>query len=243
MPTKDQTVLVVGATSEIGAAIAHRFAEQGCALQLAGRNAARLDAVAAELRELADGKVSTHFCDVLGPEGGSAFIDDLEPLPDIAVCVVGLYGRASIGEEALRVMRTNYVGPALLLGSIAARFESRGHGVIVGISSVSGERGRARNAVYGSSKSGFTALLSGLRNRLHGAGVHVVTVKAGYVRTRASEGLSRPRSLTTSPQDVAEAVFRAIRRRRDVVYVKGIWRLVMWAVRAVPERWFKRLEL
>lgn len=243
MQTKPQTVLVVGATSDIGTAIARRFAEQGRALQLAGRNAARLDAVAAELNQHADGKVSTHFCDVLGPEGGSAFIDNLEPLPDIAVCVVGLYGRASIGEEALRVMRTNYVGPALLLGSIAARFESRGHGVIVGIGSVSGERGRAHNAVYGSAKAGFAALLSGLRNRLHAAGVHVVTVKAGYVRTRASEGRTRPRSLTASPEDVADAVFRAIGRRRGVVYVPRVWRLVMWAVRAIPEWWFKRLEL
>ena len=242
MQTRPQTVLIVGATSDIGAAIAHRFAEQGCALQLAGRNAARLDAVAAELRQGA-GKVSTHFCDVLGPDGGSAFIDDLEPLPDIAVCVIGLYGRASIGEEALRVMRTNYVGPALLLGSIAVRFESRRHGVIVGIGSVSGERPRAHNAVYGSAKAGFAALLSGLRNRLHTAGVHVVTVKAGYVRTRASEGLTRPRSLTASPEDVAGAVFHATRRRRDVVYVPRVWRLVMWAVRAIPERWFKRLKL
>ena len=243
MPTKDQTVLVVGATSDIGAAIARRFADEGCALQLAGRNAGRLDAVAAELDEAAAGKVSTHFCDVLGPEGGSAFIDELDPAPDIAVCVVGLYGRASTGEEARSVMGTNYVGPALLLGSVAARFESRGHGAIVGISSVSGERGRARNAVYGSAKAGFTALLSGLRNRLHTAGVQVVTVKAGYVRTRKSEGLDRPGVLTASPEDVAQTVFRAIKNRRDVVYVPRVWRLVMWVVRTIPERWFKRFEL
>ena len=243
MQAKFQTVLVVGATSDIGTAIARRFAEQGCALQLAGRNAARLDAVAAELRGTTADSVSTHFCDVLGPDGGSAFIDELEPLPDIAVCVVGRYGLESVGDEALKVMRTNYVGPALLLGSVAARFESRRDGVVVGISSVSGERGRARNAVYGSAKAGFTALLSGLRNRLHTAGVHVVTVKAGYVRTRASKGLTRPPSLTASPQDVADAVFHATRRRRDVVYVPRVWRLVMWAVRAVPERWFKRLDL
>ena len=140
-------------------------------------------------------------------------------------------------------MRTNYVGPALLLGSLARRFEERGRGVLVGISSVAGDRGRARNIVYGSAKAGFTAFLSGLRNRLFASGVHVVTVKPGYVRTRTTDGTSLPRAMTASPAEVAEAVVRAVRRRRDVVYVRRRWRPVMWMVRAIPERWFKRLDL
>ena len=80
---------------------------------------------------------------------------------------------------AQRVMWTNYVGPALLMGALAARFEARGSGVLAGVSSVAGDRGRAANYVYGSAKAGFTAFLSGLRNRLAASGVHVVNRQAG----------------------------------------------------------------
>ena len=91
------------------------------------------------------------------------------------------------GAAAERVMRTNYVGPSLLMGALAERFERRGGGVLVGVSSVAGERGRATNYVHGSAKAGFTAFLSGLRGRLAASGVHVVTVKPGFVRTRMTD--------------------------------------------------------
>ena len=115
--------------------------------------------------------------------------------------------------------------------------------MLVGVSSVAGERGRASNYVYGSAKAGFSAFLSGLRNRLAGSGVHVVTVKPGYVRTRMTDGMDLPPRLTAEPDEVARAVVRAIRRRRDVVYVRRIWRVIMLAVRAIPERIFKRTRL
>ena len=140
-------------------------------------------------------------------------------------------------------MRTNYVGPALLMGALAERFEQRGSGVLVGVSSVAGERGRASNYVYGSAKAGLTAFLSGLRNRLAHSGVHVVTVKPGFVRTRMTDGMDLPAWLTAKPQEVAKAVVQAIRRRRDVIYVYRLWRLLMLIIRAIPEPMFKRLRL
>ena len=138
-------------------------------------------------------------------------------------------------------MRTNYLGPALLMGALAERFERRGSGVLVGVSSVAGERGRAANYVYGSAKAGFTAFLSGLRNRLATPGVHVVTVKPGYVRTRMTAGRELPEPLTARPDEVAAATVNAIRRRRHVIYVRPVWRLIMLLVRALPEPIFKRL--
>ena len=144
---------------------------------------------------------------------------------------------------AERVMRTNYVGPALLLGALAERFAARGSGILVGVSSVAGERGRAANYVYGSAKAGLTALLSGLRNRLAHSGVQVLTVKPGYVRTRMTAGMRLPAALTATPDAVAVAVVAALQARRDVVYVPRIWRLIMLLVRALPERMFKRMKL
>ena len=240
-----ETALVIGATSDIGRAIARKLADAGYALQLAARDPARLEREAQDLRVRAGAAATLRRCDVL-EDGGVSLLDDLDPLPDVAVCVVGLLGDQAESQRdaaaAERVMRANYVGPALLLGALAERFERRGGGVLVGISSVAGERGRAANYVYGAAKAGFTAFLSGLRGRLVASGVRVVTIKPGFVRTRMTAGMDLPALLTAEPDEVAAAVVRAV-RRRDVVYVRRIWRPLMFIVRAVPERVFKRLKL
>ena len=241
-----ETALVIGATSDIGRAIAHALAEDGCALQLAARDPARLERETRDLRVRTGVAVTAHRCDVLDEDGGVSLLDTLDPLPDVAVCVVGRLGDQAEsqrdGAAAERVMRTNYVGPALLMGALAERFERRGGGVLVGVSSVAGERGRAANYVYGSAKAGFTAFLSGLRGRLAASGVHVVTVKPGFVRTRMTDGMDLPARLTATPEEVAAAVVAAIRRRRDVIYVRRVWRPIMFVLRAVPERVFKRMS-
>ena len=241
------TALVVGATSDIGRAVARRLAEEGYALQLAARDAARLEREVRDIRLRTRVTVTAHLCDVLQADGGAALADALDPLPDVAVCVVGLLGDQARSERdpagAARVLRTNYVGPALLLGALAERFAARGSGVLVGVSSVAGERGRAANYVYGSAKAGLTAFLSGLRNRLAATGVHVVTVKSGFVRSRMTDGMDLPALLTANPEEVADALAAALRRRRDIVYVRRIWRTIMALVRGVPERLFKRMRV
>lgn len=239
--------LVLGATSDIGRAIARRLAAEVDLMQLAGRDAAGLEREAEDIRIRTDAQATVHRCDVLESDGGLSLLGSLDRLPDIAVCVIGRMDDQREAERHARtaeaVMRTNYVAPAMLLGALAERFAERGTGVLVGISSVAGERGRKSNYVYGSAKAGLTAFLSGLRNRLAGSGVHVVTVKPGFVRTRMTDGMELPGLLTADPKDVAETVYSAIRRRRDVVYVRGRWRLVMAIVRTIPERVFKRLSL
>ncbi len=239
--------LVIGATSDIGRAIAHKLAAEGCALQLAARDPLRLAREVEDLQVRSGAAVAAHHCDVLDENGRASFLDELDPLPDAAVCVVGAAGdrEKSFCDTAVaeRIMRSNYTGPALLMEALAARFAQRGSGVLVGVSSVAGDRGRARNYVYGSAKAGFTAFLSGLRNRLHASGVRVVTLKPGYVHTRMTEGMNMPELLTATPEEVANAVVRAIRRHLDVVYVRAVWRPIMLIVRAVPEWLFKRLKL
>ena len=245
MNDRVETALVIGATSDIGRAIARTLAEDGCALQLAARNPARLEREAQDLRVRTGVAVTAHRCDVL-EDGGVSLLDTLDPLPDVAVCIVGLLGDQAEsqrdGAAAEHVMRTNYVGPALLMGALAERFERRGGGVLVGVSSVAGERGRASNYVYGSAKAGFTAFLSGLRSRLAASGARVVTVKPGFVRTRMTDGMDLPARLTAIPEEVATAVVAAIRRHRDVIYVRRVWRPIMFVLRAVPERLFKRMS-
>ncbi|MFP4406562.1 SDR family NAD(P)-dependent oxidoreductase, partial [Rhodosalinus sp.] len=108
---------------------------------------------------------------------------------------------------------------------------------------VAGDRGRAVNYVYGSAKAGFTAYLSGLRTRLSDTGVHVVTVKPGFVNTRMTEGMDLPGPLTARPEAVAEAIARAVARERSVVYVKPVWRAIMMLIRAIPEPIFRRTRI
>ena len=113
----------------------------------------------------------------------------------------------------------------------------------MGISSVAGDRGRASNYLYGSAKAGFTAFLSGLRNRLAPKHVHVMTIKPGFVATRMTENMNLPPALTASPDDVADAIWNGFRKRRNVMYVKWIWYPIMLIIRHIPEMIFKTLKL
>ena len=122
-------------------------------------------------------------------------------------------------------MRTNYIGSALLMNALAERSERRGSRTPVGISSLAGDRRWAANFVYGSAKAGLTVFLTGMRNRLAQSGVHVVTVKPRFVRTRMTDGMDLPAGLTAEPGEVASVVVKAIPERCDVVCVWRVWHL------------------
>jgi decaprenylphospho-beta-D-erythro-pentofuranosid-2-ulose 2-reductase len=247
MHSSSRPILVLGARSDIGRAIAHRFAKEGHAILLAARNAETLaaDAQDLKLRYPVGDRVETIGFDVTRPV--KELLDRLPPSVEIGavVCVVGDMGDQAESEVdpdlATKVMMTNYVGPANVMGALVKRMAA--NGVMIGISSVAGDRGRATNYVYGSAKAGFTAFLSGLRNRLAKTGIHVMTVKPGFVNTRMTAGMKLPPRLTAEPAQVAEDVYQGFVKRRDVVYTKPIWRLVMTIICAIPEGIFKKLKL
>lgn len=242
-----RTALILGARSDMAKAIARKLAASGFAIQLAARNSSTLAAEKTDIELRYGVPVSVHEFDALSTETHADFVAGLPTLPDVAISAVGLMGQQAESETdveaAIRVIRSNFEGPASILGLLANRFVERGSGVLVGISSVAGDRGRAVNYVYGSAKAGFTAYLSGLRNRLAKTGVHVVTVLPGFVATQMTEGMNLPARLTAEPAEVAEHVFRAIERRRDTIYVRPIWRVIMTIIRNVPEPIFKRLKI
>lgn len=240
-------VLILGARSDIAVAVAHRFAKAGYDIQLAARNAESLDAARSDIELRYQVTATLHDFDGLDTASHAGFLEDLRELPGIAVCAVGYLGEQAESEQdakaATQVIRSNFEGPASILAELANRFEQRGSGTLVGISSVAGERGRATNYVYGAAKAGFTAFLSGLRNRLAKKGVHVVTVLPGFVATKMTDGLDLPARLTAQPDEVAETVFKAVQKRRDIIYVKPIWRFIMMIIRNIPERIFKRMKI
>ena len=150
--------------------------------------------------------------------------------------------RAVDGAAAARILHTNLVGPASLLTAFAARMAPRGRGTLVALASVAGDRGRGSNHAYGAAKGGLALFLQGLRNRHHRAGLHVLTVKPGFVDTPMTARVPH-NALFADPRGVARSIVRAADTRRDVVYVPWFWRLIMLMVRSIPERVFKRLEL
>lgn len=241
------TALILGARSDIATAIAHRFAKAGYDIQLAARNADSLDAGKSDIELRYQVAVTVHDFDALDITSHDSFVDALPKLPTLAACAVGFMGEQADSERdvqaAATVIRSNYEGPASILAVLANRFEQRGSGCIVGISSVAGERGRATNYVYGSAKAGFTAFLSGLRNRLSKKDVHVVTVLPGFVETKMTVGMDLPERLTAQPEQIAEAVFNAVLKQRNVIYEKPIWQFIMLIVRNIPERMFKGINI
>lgn len=248
MPPRKKSLLVVGGTSDIAKATAFTFAEKGWNVTISGRELPVAQAEAANLELRMPGSAITAVAlDILDTASFPSFLDGLPVLPDAVLLAVGLLGDQALAERsfdhATLVMRSNFEGPCLLLGLIASRFEERGSGTIIGISSVAGDRGRASNYVYGAAKAGLTAFLSGLRNRLAVKGVHVLTVKPGFVRTRMTAGMTLPAALTAAPQELAVAIYSAVEKRRNVIYVRPAWRLIMTIIKSIPEGLFKKLRL
>lgn len=245
-----QSVLVLGGTSDIGLAIADRLAApRQASVVLAGRSQARLDAAAAALRTTGGGTVATVAFDALDTashdgviEAAAALVGDL----DVVVVAFGLLGDqetdAAGGPGAVQLGLVNYVGAMSASLAAVRRLQNQGHGVLVVISSVAGERVRKANFIYGSSKAGLDGFASGLADALHGSGVGVLVVRPGFVTTKMTAGL-KPPPLSITAAEVAAATDRALRQGREVVWVPGAMRWVMIAVRHLPRPLFRRLPM
>jgi short-subunit dehydrogenase len=244
--TSRKSAIVLSGSSDIGRATARAFAKAGYDVGLAGRDVAALEPDAADLRARYNVEVGLSKFDVLDTASFDGFVSGLPALPDVVISIVGLLGTQETAQSdlahATMIMRTNYEGPSLILGLFAEKFLARGSGTLVGVSSVAGDRGRASNYVYGSAKAGFSAFLSGLRARASRGGVHVVTVKPGFVRTRMTEGMKLIGPLTVDAPVVGDAILSAVENKTDVVYVSGKWRLVMLIIKTLPEAVFKKLK-
>lgn len=244
------TVLVAGATSAIARAVAAELARRGHALVLAARDLAEADALATDLRLRHGVAARGAAFDALDFASHAAFAADLIAAEGGAlegvVVAFGWMGDAERArheaDEARRTIDVNFTAVVSLLTPLADHLERRGAGFACVVSSVAGDRGRQSNYVYGAAKGGLSVYLQGLRNRLFPAGVRVVTVKPGFVDTRMTFGLPGT-FLVAPPERVAAGIVKAIERGADEVYLPGFWRPVMMAIRAVPERIFKRLKL
>lgn len=243
-------VLILGATSAIGRAVANELGARGYDLILSGRDGDELEILCKDLRVRYGSRADVSVIDVLAIDTHPTVLKSLlstygAQLEGVVLCI-GYLGEPTGAQldwgEARRILDTNYTGCVSILNILANHFEQRRAGFLCALSSVAGDRGRASNYLYGSAKAGLTAYLSGLRSRLSHSGVHVVTVKPGFVDTRATFG--RPGLfLVASPQTLGRSIYRAIEKRKNVVYVPWFWRWIMAIIRILPESLFKRLRL
>ncbi|PCI23397.1 MAG: short-chain dehydrogenase [SAR324 cluster bacterium] len=241
-------LLILGGNSDIGFAIAKEFARKHRAsVQLASRNLDQLNKKAKDLEVSFQVETKVHYFDVLDTDSHKEFYTSLETKPDMVIATFGILGDQHEAQadpiKAIKIIESNYVGAVSILELIAADFEKKQKGTIVGVSSVAGERGRGSNYIYGSAKAGFTAYFSGLRNRLHPAGVRVITLLPGFVKTKMTAHLELPQALLAEPAEVAIQLEKAYRKGKDVVYAKPIWKWIMMAIKLQPEGIFKRLKL
>jgi decaprenylphospho-beta-D-erythro-pentofuranosid-2-ulose 2-reductase len=241
------TVLILGATSDIGFAIARKFASEKYNVQLAARNTNLLQPFQSDLQIRYGVQCSLHSFNALDFNSHADFYHTLIPKPDVTVYVIGYMNDnekvITDWDESLRTINTNYTGAVSILNIIASDYASHKSGTIVGISSVAGNRGRQSNYIYGSAKAAFTAYLSGLRNKLYHDNVHVMTVLPGFVYTKMTEHLKLPPLLTANPENVAVAIYNGVRTKRDVLYVKWFWKWIMMIITTIPESIFKKKKL
>jgi NAD(P)-dependent dehydrogenase (short-subunit alcohol dehydrogenase family) len=245
------TYFVVGATSGIARALCHRLAARGWRLVLAARNAEGLRRLADDLQVRYQRPFPTIAFD-------STDVTQVRQLFDksLAFAPTGLDGlivchgmtprdAGGLDDDALQAtFHINFLSVAMLLNAAAVYFEPRRAGRIAAISSVAGDRGRQSNFVYGAAKAALSTYLQGLRNRLQPRGVHVLTIKPGFVDTPMTQGMKLPaKFLVAKPERVAADIERALLRRCDVMYTPWLWRWIMAVVGMIPEAIFKRLKL
>jgi decaprenylphospho-beta-D-erythro-pentofuranosid-2-ulose 2-reductase len=243
------TALILGASSPIARAVALELARKGWKLILGGRDMDDLDRTAADLHIRTGAMVQAVEFDALDPAAPGKLWNALAAkTPDLCGLLVSF---GAMGEqdsqnlhpdEILPILHLNFAAAALVCQHAALDLEKQGSGWICGISSVAGDRGRASNYVYGSSKAGFTAFLSGLRNRLSKSGVKVLTVKPGFIDTGMTFG-KKGSGLAVPPAKAAADIVKALFGKKDVIYTPGFWKIIMGIIKAIPEGKFKTMKI
>ncbi|SIO53950.1 Short-chain dehydrogenase [Rhodovulum sp. ES.010] len=242
------TWIILGASSAMARAFARKLAARGDGLILAGRDMDDLERDAADacIRGAALAEVARF--DARDPAGFAPLVGRMAACGgtiSAAVFVGSMPSQAEIDADPSLIegmVVDNFTGPAHILQMLAPLMEQRGDSTVVGVGSVAGDRGRIGNYVYGAAKAGFATYLSGLRNRLTRAGGHVVTVKPGFTDTAMTWGVSGM-FLVAHPERIADDILRAVEKKRNVIYTPVFWLGIMSIIRAIPERFFKKMSI
>jgi decaprenylphospho-beta-D-erythro-pentofuranosid-2-ulose 2-reductase len=245
-----QSVLVLGGGSEIGVAIAAKLAgPRAASVVLAARHPDHLDEAVAAVLAAGASRVERLAFDADDTDTHEAFVAEAVSLLgdiDVVVLAFGLLGDqaadAAGGDGAVRVARTNYVGAVSVGLAVSRQLRTQGHGTLVVLSSVAGERVRKANFIYGSTKAALDGFAQGLGDDLVGSGASVLIVRPGFVTGRMTAGMD-PAPMATTPESVAEATAKALAAGKEIIWVPGILRVVFAVFRHLPRPLWRRLPV
>ncbi len=240
-------VAFLGATKGMGRALARKMAARGDRVAVLGRDLVVAEAVAQDLSIRGAPAVAAARCDLESPDTFEAALDAAaEALGalDTVVVTAGVFHTQdeleADPELAARLLTVDFTHTVLFCEAARKRLLANGGGTLCVFSSVAGERGRKPVVIYGASKAGLSAYLEGLDHKHRAAGLRVVTVKPGFVKTSMTAGLSPP-PFAGEPEGVAARVLDAIDRGRPVVYAPFAWGPIMTVIRALPRFVMRRI--
>ena len=243
-------VLIIGATSAIASACARIWAEEGSQFFLVGRNAEKLEQCAVDLTARGATAVNVHCMDATDFAAHGAMLESCTAMMrqiDIALIAHGTLPDQKACEQdvvtALAELANNGTSVIALLTLLANQFETQRCGTLAVISSVAGDRGRPSNYLYGTAKAAVSTFCEGLRARMFKVGVHVITIKPGFVDTPMTQGLALPAALVAKPEQVAKLIVEGINKKKNTIYVPGFWRFIMIIIRSIPVVIFKRINI
>tara|TARA_Y100000385_G_scaffold217686_1_gene226861 strand:- start:49 stop:783 length:735 start_codon:yes stop_codon:yes gene_type:complete len=243
----NKKILVFGGTSDIGFTIAKEFMLNDFDVSLIGRNEKKLNNNKLSLEKLSDGN-----CEILLHDFANVtdIKYDFNALVSNSTVSVICYGEMSTQESLQKsdnmiidCININLSSQIILINKINNIYKKTGNKSILAVSSVAGDRGKASNYIYGSSKAGLSEYLSGLRQSNYHSKVHICTIKPGFVYTKMTRHLALPPLLTSMPEKVGKKTYNAYVSKLDIVYISGIWKYIMLIIKCIPEFIFKRIKL
>lgn len=253
MSISEKTLVVLGATSSVAHVYLRLVADEGSFSRFVpvARNAKKLQIVADDVAARSGDDVRSITADLGDPEGvEDAFARILDVAPSIDECLLA-YG--ALGEQEtlqsnvdqLRsLLDTNFVSAAIWMESIAKQFEAQGHGHLVVIGSVAGDRGRQSNYIYGSTKSGLERISEGMAHRFATRkDIHVTLVKPGFIDTPMTAHIEKSGPLWAQPEQVAAEIRKSVRKKRVRIYTPWFWRFILIIVRALPIPIFHKTKM
>ncbi len=246
--TPKKRAILVGASSGIGAALAHRLADEGYQIALLARRAEMLEELTNEINSKHGETRAIHYVhDVTDyqavPELFKKIISDLGGL-DTFIFNAGISQMVGLKkynfEKDRLTLEVNLLGALAWLNPVAENFQNLKSGQIVGISSVAGDRGRVGNPAYNTSKAALSCHLEALRNRLDKHGINVLTIKPGFVQTDMIKD-AKKLFWVISPEQAAKDIYNAMNKRKQEIYTPARWRWVMLIIRNIPSFIFRKL--
>ncbi len=242
-------LVVLGATSAIAEQVARLYAKPDQHILLVARNQDGLNVISKDLLVRGAGKVDTLTYDFSNLDSIQSLVDSIAGKMDKIDILFVAYGTLpnqqaceKYVEQVQSEINLNFVSIVSVITGLSPLMVQKGAGTIAVVTSVAGDRGRKSNYINGTVKGALTVYLQGLRNSLFAKGVHVLTIKPGFVDTPMTVDFKKG-LLWAKPEKIAKDIVNAITRKKDVIYTPWFWRWIMLIIKLIPERIFKKMNL